>query len=215
MLNVKRGAGAAIRGRMLPALAILVTVSGVSVSVARGGVEDLQDPATQRAAVQTKAPQLPGLVRAFQRDQAEDDRIPGDPLGALQASGTLQAGEDPTLARRLGASKDPAWVWPANGRVCYALKGMGGCVGTADLRDRGVLISATFQSADPTVTLFGLVAPGVRGVAVELTDGTTVTPEVVDDSFVLTVTSDPVRATWTNPGGAAGVQQPLVVRSAG
>ncbi len=90
-----------------------------------------------------------------------------------------------------------------------------GCVATADLRKRGAQLSTMFQSEDPTVTVFGLVAAGVHGVTIALADGTSLTPEIVDDAFVLTTKSDPLRATWTNPDGGAGKQEPLVVRTSG
>lgn len=215
MPDMSRGVMSVVRSRVLPSVAIVAIVLGVSVGVAYGGGEQARDPAAQRAAVQSKAPDLPNLVRAFQRDQNASDRIPGDPVADLEASGTLQDGEDPTLARRLAVSKDPVWVWPANGRACYAFAGAGGCVPTAELRKRGVLISTAFQSSDAAVVLFGLVAPGVRDLKVALTDGSVLTPKVVDDAFTLTTTSDPLRATWTSPDGAAGTQEPLVVRSSG
>ena len=195
---------------VLGCVAALATGTGI----ARGGGDPSEDPAAQRERVKATSPELPDLVRAFQRDQVDEDRIPGDPLGDLAQTGTLQPQEDPRLSRRVHDGERPAYVWPARDRACYAYRNMGGCVHTSVLRRHGVAVSATYTSSDPTAHLFGLVAPGVRDVKLHLADGSAVDVDVRNDAFAVAVSRDPARATWTNNDGSAGRQEPLVVRSA-
>jgi hypothetical protein len=88
----------------------------------------------------------------------------------------------------------------------------GGCAETSDPSERGAIFLANIQSPDPTVQMFGLVAPGVHDLTITLANGETISPEVTDDGFALTTTSDPIRATWTKPDGSEGHQDRLVVR---
>lgn len=179
--------------------------------VARGG-GSLGSKEDQRAAVSSKAPGLPDLVRAFRRDQVEADRIPGDPIADLDATGTRVAGEDPRLSRRLRLGHRAVYVWPANDRACYAFRNAGGCVPMDMLKSEGVVVNTIFTSANPTVELFAFVAPGVRDVRVRLADGTEREASIADDAFAMTVTADPISVAWLNPDGSQGRRTGLVVR---
>jgi hypothetical protein len=186
-------------------------VVGGTLAVASG--DDAATPGTNRAAVETVAPGLPTVVGAFRRDQRPDDRIPGDPVGALEAQGDLQPRESPDMARRLQlAGRQSAYAWPSSHGVCYSSPGPSGCFPTALLAQRGALLGTTYSGQSPVVRVFGLVRDGIGRVELTLENGGEVVLPVQDNAVYAEVQSDPAAARWRNPDGSSGAQDKLVRR---
>jgi hypothetical protein len=187
----------------------LLTATSLFVAIAwgqdRGGTNDTE-------AVRAIAPELPGLIAAFRRDQSASERQVGALSGEGMEAGDLRPGEAPAYARRLGSGTDPAlYAWPARGEVCVSIGSSGGCVSTELLTSRGVLIGTVFvgRSAgtqSPVHQAFVLARDGVDEVELVTEAGRRVVADTHDNGAVVDLPADLVSARWLNVDGTGGEQ---------
>ena len=208
--------------RSLAALLIVVSsVAGVALASA-GGEERSAYPTpadTDRAAVERVSAKLPQLLGEFRRARHQSDRMPGDPVGALQSLGDAQPEENPALSRRLDLSGDQhVYAWPMRDGVCYSSDGGGGCIPTALLEERGVFVGTGYLSehARPDGTgrewqLFAIARDGISELRVTLQDGSEISRAIQNNGILLRPPTAPVEARWQNLDGTAGVE-PLAAR---
>jgi hypothetical protein len=179
-----------------------------------GAMAVASDPPTERERIAAVAPGLADLVPAFARQQRESDKLPDDAMQALETFDDSQPGEDPSLSRRLAFSSGrEAFVWPRANGVCYTTVTGAGCVPSALLARRGVVLAVSFSSESPVVQVFGLAEPGIDRVEFRLKGRSEpIVAKVTAGAFDIELPSDPVRASWTNPDGSPGSQDRLVPR---
>jgi hypothetical protein len=175
---------------------------------ADGGSGQAADPAVARV-----APQLPGLIAAFAREQTAADRLSPETVDWLTERADVEPGEAPALARRItlqnGASE--GHLWPRRDGLCWSLtSGGGGCFPTELLATEGVLVANGYhpdESGDGTVyEIFALARSGIDKMSVTLANGDTVNLELAENAAHLVTRIEPITAHWMNVNGTAGSQ---------
>jgi hypothetical protein len=210
------------RIRSLAPLLIVVSSAGAVALASAGGEEPQTYPTpadTDRAAVERVSPMLPQLFGEFRRARHQSDRMPGDPVGALQELGDAQPEENPALSRRLDLSGGQhVYAWPMRDGVCYSSEGGGGCIPTALLAEKGVFVGTGYLSqrarpegAGAEWQLFALARDGISELRVTLHDGSEISRAIQSNGVLITLATAPVEARWQNLDGKAGVE-PLAAR---
>ena len=195
---------------LVGALAAGAALAGGAVATA-GDEAHPQAASTDRAAVAAVAPEAPGLIAAFRRDQRSADRLPGNPHGSLVGAGEAQPAEQPGMARRLAfANGRSVHIWPKAHGVCYGADGGGGCFDTAFLRERGIAVGTSYSSDTDVVRVYGIARDGIGSVAFTLGDGRNVEVPVRDNGFVADVPR-PKALTWQNVDGTTERQSTFVL----
>jgi hypothetical protein len=188
----------------------LVIATSLFVTIA--WAQDQDDPGDAEA-VRTIAPQLPGLVAAFRRDQSDSDRQVVDASPDGMEAGDLRPGEAPGHARRLGLGTGVAlYAWPARGEVCVSTGSSGGCVSTELLARRGVLVGTRFVGPSagtpaPIRHAFVLARDGVDEVEIRTEDGHSLVADTHKNGAVVELSAEFVSARWLNVDGTQGVQR--------
>jgi hypothetical protein len=186
-----------------------VLVAGVSIAVSASG-DDPAPAGVGSAPVERVPAQLSDLIAAFDRSQADRDRIPGgDPLEALEQVGPAAPGENPRLARRLAtAGGDEVFVWPSSRDVCVQWGMSIVCSPVSRLRDRGVIVgwSYTRDSAQQFEVVV-LVRNGIPEVDIVREDGSRQSIPVPDNAVYVRAGSQPSAIVWTNPDGSRGSEE--------
>jgi hypothetical protein len=202
--------------RALSLATALATALGVSLALAivPGGNSETEGAnASHRVARDGAAalsPDLPGLISAFRREQTSADRLPGDPVGALDHLGDARPGESPQFARRLDTPGGAVYAWPETEGVCYGWSGSAGCTPTFVLADQGVIVGLRVirndPDASPQVSVAGLARDGITEVELVF-DGGRSQAIIVDNNAFLAQPSDiPAEVRWTNPNGTSGTR---------
>jgi hypothetical protein len=196
---------------MLLAVVVTAVAVGGGLAVADGGTSDRD---VRRSAIGASpgvaalAPQLPELIAAFRRDQDAADRLPGNPVRALEQLGDARPGESPQLARRLETGNGRIYAWPEAGGVCYAWSGSAGCTPTYVLADQGVVVGLRVINGGPDrpeeVIVAGLARDGIQSVTLLFENGGPENVAVKDNGFIAYPSTIPMEVRWTDPGGTPG-----------
>lgn len=188
-----------------PAVALLAVIAGVAGGLAIDIVRDREDAPAPHRAVQASA-ELKRLMAVFRRPQRAEDRLPARVVREFPASGDLQPGENLRGARRidLGAG-GAAFVWPKADGVCYGTRGPSGCFPTSLLERLGAVLASrsryTLAGRPEQLSVFAVVADGVRTVRFTLDDRSDVTVRVRDNALWADFHRRPVEARWKDRDG--------------
>ena len=191
-------------------LALAAALGGGAIATA-GDEAHPEATSTDRAAVALIAPEAPGLIAAFRRDQTASDRMPGDPHDALAGVGEAQPGEQPGMSRRLAfAGGRGLHVWPKAHGLCYGADGGGGCFDTSFLRERGIAVGTSYSSETAVVRVYGIARDGIESATFTLADGREVAVPIRDNGFIADV-PDPRALTWKDVDGSTERQSTFVL----
>lgn len=118
----------------------------------------------------------------------------------------LEEGENVTLSRRvdLPGSEQPAYIWPAQDAVCYAMAGLGGCPPIEVLEEQAVAIGSVFSQSMPpgTLAISGVARDDVAKLVFTMSDGPTVDVPVVENVFYRLLCGEPTTAVRVDVDGS-------------
>jgi hypothetical protein len=186
---------------------------GVTLAIAQGpGPGSGSSSVVRDADGAGLAPELPHLIAAFAREQTATDRLPGDPVRALEEVGDAQPGESPQFARRLETGGTFVYAWPKTNGVCYSWAGSAGCTPTSVLAGQGVVIGTRMTTdrqvsgAPREVTVAALARNGIKEIEFVFGDGRSTFRPVENNALLWHPPELPAAAQWENPSGTRGLR---------
>jgi hypothetical protein len=180
-------------------------IAGVPAGLAIDIARDREDAPAPHRAVQA-SPELKRLMAVFRRPPRAADRLPARVVEEFSAIGDLQPGENLRGTRRidLGAG-GAAFVWPKADGVCYGTLGPSGCFPTSLLERLGAVLSSrsryTLTGRPEQLSVFAVVADGVRTVRFTLDDRSEVAVRVRGNALWSDFDRRPVKARWKDRSG--------------
>jgi thiol-disulfide isomerase/thioredoxin len=156
------------------------------------------------ARVRTVPARLTSVFGVFRRAATPADAVPATVTTGIRRGPEADLGLNPTLARRIGGLRHPAYLVPGkDGIGLYFAAGLGTFLPYSDAIDGGLLAESFRPGAPEVVT--GVVPDGVRNVTFELTGGGTQTARVQDNLYQARLRRHATTMTFVGPAGRVSV----------